>query len=156
MSQRGLFDQPEAAESALDHMQQVAHGTKFNEPRFEEIFAGKPITAEQVTEEAIDRVERNAHDEWLAAFRAAIEKVARGHLHFNTDPVWHEFEKEYPPTDQEPRAAGAVVRKAMKDGIIAPTDMYWNSNRKSCHRRPLRVYRSLIFEGELDDGSLAH
>ena len=155
MTQPNLFDD-DKLDTALDEMQRAAHAHKFNEPRVEAIFAGPPVTAEEVTEEAIARVERNANQDWLDAFMRALKKVAREKLHFNTDSVWEAFEADYPQPDQhEPRAAGAVVRLAMKEGTIAATDMFWNSKRKSCHKRPLRVYRSLIFDG-LDDDSVAH
>lgn len=147
---------PEETDQIVDRMQQAAHVTSFEEIKAK-LFAGQPVTAEAARDEAIARVENNANQDWLDAFRRALERVARGRLHFNTDPVWEEFEREYPqPKQHEPRAAGAVVVKAMRDGVISPTDMFWASNRKSCHKRPLRVYRSLIFDGELDDGSLAH
>lgn len=106
------------------------------------------ITANEAKRAAIAQVERNANPEWLDAFRAALEKVARNQLQFTSDAVWEQFEKDWPrPYQHEPRAAGAVVVGAIKDGVIVTVkNMFWKSKRRTCHARPKQVYQSLIVE----------
>ncbi len=117
-----------------------------------DIFSGPPITAVEVKREAIARVERNANQDWLDAFRRALEIVARRTLRFTADAIWEQFEKDYPqPYQHEPRAAGPVVVRAIKDGVIVTVkNMFWNSNRRSCHNRPIQVYQSLIYSGQTE------
>lgn len=119
-------------------------------PLFDQIFSGPAITAVEVKREAIARVERNANPEWKAAFRRALEYVAKRQLMFTADPVWKRFEQDYPhPETHEPRAAGAIVVQAMKDKVIVTTDQFWNSERRSCHGRKIQAYRSLIYDPQL-------
>lgn len=117
-------------------------------PLFDQIFAGPAITAVEAKREAIARVERNANEEWLKAFRRALETVARRRLRFTADAIWEQFEKDYPqPETHDPRAAGPVVLRAIKDGVIFKVqNMFWNSNRRSCHGRPIQVLQSLIYD----------
>lgn len=44
----------------------------------------------------------------------------------------------------EPRALGALMREAARAGDIEATDAWALSERVACHRRPLRVWRSLL------------
>lgn len=127
-----LFDR------ALDQMQAEAHGPHL-----------RLIAAQVARLEAIAAVDKNANKEWMAAFRRALEVVARQKLRFTADDVWEQLEKDYHPLPEqhEPRAAGAVVVRAIKDGVIVTVkNMFWNSRRKSCHNRPIQVYQSLIFK----------
>ena len=40
----------------------------------------------------------------------------------------------------DPRAIGAIMRKAQRLGLIIPTDRVRNSSQTSCHSRPKRVW----------------
>ena len=97
-----------------------------------------------VTEEAIQRAGEHAHPEWLAEARDAVYIVALRKPQFTTDDVWDAM-AEVKVTTHEPRAIGAVMRSAAKEGICAPTLTYLNSRRRACHLRPLRVWKSLIY-----------
>lgn len=107
-------------------------------------------TAIRAKHSAIAQVQRNANPEWLEAFRQALERVARSQHRFTSDAIWEEFERQSNrPSQHEPRAAGAVVVKAIKDRVIFPvTNLFWKSNRSTCHHRPKQVYQSLIYSGE--------
>ena len=98
--------------------------------------------AEVARERAIEQVECNAQLTWLDAAYAAVRSVSAEHETFTTDDVWKEM-----PADirehAEPRAMGAVMRSAAKDGLCAATESWEASSRVACHRRPLRVWRSL-------------
>ena len=123
-------------------MQREAHDV------ISQAFAGRALSVQEVKREAIDRAARGASLEWRNAFRQALEKVARERLRFTADPVWKVFEQDFRDWQSaHPRAAGAVVLRAMKDGVIVKVvNMFWNSKRRSCHGRPIQVYQSTIFK----------
>jgi hypothetical protein len=43
----------------------------------------------------------------------------------------------------EPRALGALMREAARNGLIEATDRVRPSERPQCHMNPKRVWRSL-------------
>jgi hypothetical protein len=47
------------------------------------------------------------------------------------------------PMPREPRAIGAMMTNAAKAGVIAPTNRYTPSARPECHRRPVKIWKSL-------------
>lgn len=96
-----------------------------------------------LTQEAIDRVEMNANEEWKATALAIVRNLARRVPQFTSDSVWHELDKSDIKT-HENRALGAVIIKAIKLGYIEPTGAYQKSTRPECHRRPIAVYASRI------------
>jgi len=105
--------------------------------------------ATQARDEAIDRVERNADPDWAEAAYLACRLVAEDQQFFTTDNVWQKISILFPQfKTHEPRAMGAVMRKAAKDGAIVPTDEYVRSDRPECHRRPMMRWESLIFESD--------
>ena len=89
-------------------------------------------------EEAIERVDAHADDEWKALALNTAEKVARGMASFTSDDLW----LAGLPTPREPRALGPVMREIVKLGWAEVTDEYRPSVRR--HSTPLRVYRSLL------------
>lgn len=93
--------------------------------------------AEQARDQAIQQVEDNADTDWMRQALAAVKWCAHYHGLFTTDEVWTML-----PEVREPRALGAVMRKAQKAGWIRPTDRVRNSSRVECHARPVRVWES--------------
>lgn len=91
-------------------------------------------------DQALEAVASNANPEWMAEALDAVERLAGIHEEFTTDAVWAVVKSK----TSEPRAMGAVMRIATKQGIIAPTDGHRPSERKASHRRPLRVWKSLV------------
>lgn len=91
-------------------------------------------------DKAIADVER-ANKEFVACGLIAVRVVALRREEFTTDAVWHVL-KATPP---EPRAMGAVMRKAVMEKMCVATDRTVLSTRPDCHRRPVRVWRSLIY-----------
>tara|TARA_R110000765_G_scaffold82683_1_gene160975 strand:+ start:991 stop:1341 length:351 start_codon:yes stop_codon:yes gene_type:complete len=93
--------------------------------------------------EAVNRVERNADDEWMeAAFRVVVA-VSKARSEFTTDSVWRNM--DFAP--HEPRAMGAVMRRAARAGLCAKTDRVVESKKISNHRRPIAIWRSLSLTG---------
>jgi hypothetical protein len=98
-------------------------------------------------DEALERVERNADDEWKQAAIDAVRWLAQRRTAFTTDAVWHVMRRDYQDAHtHEPRALGATMRKAAGLGLVEPTDEHRLSTNPDCHRRPKRVWRSLIME----------
>lgn len=126
----------------LDRMEQEAHA-----PR--KTHRLQLVEAREAKNAAIEQVERNAKKEWLEAFLRAYRVTARQKLRFSADDVWDTFLADYPtPLTHNPKAAGAVAVRAMKEKVIVSVvNMFWKSRRKSCHNRPIQVYQSLIFKG---------
>jgi hypothetical protein len=91
-------------------------------------------------DEALGRVEEAAPEEWKMAARRAILRLARTRPTLTTDDVWRALDGHVPP---EPRALGAIMRQS--SDILLRTERTVNSTRPECHRRPVRVWESLIY-----------
>lgn len=101
------------------------------------------VTPEAATTAAINQAEDNADADWYAEALWAVLWLAKRKDYFTTDDVW-EAMANIEATTHEPRAIGAVMRQASRDGQCTPTDYYNKSTRRACHSRPLRVWKSLI------------
>lgn len=100
-----------------------------------------PDESARKRDEAIERVDAS-HDEWCARTHAAIAEVARRQKTLTTDDVWALVTEDAP---REPRAMGAAMRRASAAGMIQPLDEWQHTARVAAHRRPLRVWASLVF-----------
>jgi hypothetical protein len=94
-------------------------------------------------DEAISAAEQSEPG-FCAAAIMAVMRVAKRLPLFTTDDVWMELQSDGVGAPVEPRAMGAVMRSARMQGIAEPTDRVSSSERPACHRRPLRVWRSLL------------
>jgi hypothetical protein len=103
------------------------------------------MTMEQLEkEEAIDRVERHANPDWKLTVAKVIREVATLKAEFTTDDVWLRLKLYVNAATHEPRAMGAAMLRASKDGICQPLMRFEQSGRASCHNRPIRVWKSLL------------
>jgi hypothetical protein len=103
---------------------------------------------QEAKREAIERVTRAANEEWMAAAGAIVEKLARGRQSFTTDDVWGELDALTVSTP-EPRAMGAVMTIAKRDGIVKASGGFVSSRRAICHGRPIQIWLSLTYGGSL-------
>lgn len=95
---------------------------------------------------AIDRSDTNASPTWKEAFYAALVHVARSERSFTTDEVWEALAGlPHVPNTIDNRAAGGVVMRASRNGIIKLTNTTKPSRRKHCHAMLTRVYESLVY-----------
>jgi hypothetical protein len=99
------------------------------------------LAALAARDEALARVEQHANDAWKAEAMRAVVRVARERGRFTTDDVWQALGGLDVGT-HEPRAMGAVMRQAARNGWVRATDEYVKSGRAACHARPLRVWES--------------
>lgn len=103
------------------------------------------IAAQEAREQAIRQVGVNADSEWMDTALHTIWCLALVRDTFTTDDVWDALHPHEPNT-HEPRAMGAAMRRAAKEGWVKATSGYQPSARPSCHARPVRVWGSLIRE----------
>lgn len=100
--------------------------------------------AQAVTDRAVAKVTEHANERWLRAATEAVRLVARAMPTFTTDDVWPVVNRMGVST-HEPRAMGAVMRRAMASGDCTPTDEFRASVRPECHKNPKRVYESNLY-----------
>lgn len=102
--------------------------------------------ARELRDKAIVRVDLAADPTWKKAADFAIRAVAYERAEFTTDEVWqtlHELAVESP---HEPRALGAAMKRAARDGLISATNKIEQSARAVCHAAPKRVWRSMLVD----------
>lgn len=92
---------------------------------------------------AIAQVEHNADVAWKDEARAIVQRLARSRIEFTTDDVWICLEDSEAET-HEPRALGAIMREAGREGLIRATNMTAPSTRPACNARPVRIWESLV------------
>lgn len=96
-----------------------------------------------VTQESL--FEQEAGTSWTEAADAAVREAARLHREITTDIVWllmpHELREV-----REPRALGAVMKRAAAERVIEDTGKVEKTSLKRAHRRPKAVWRSLIYK----------
>ena len=98
------------------------------------------ITATTTKHQAINQVQQNADPTWMATIHQLIQHIATTTTTFTSDDLWHAIENQQLPIPHEPRALGAAMRQAHRDGLIQPTANYRPSHRVACHARPIRVW----------------
>ena len=84
--------------------------------------------------------------EWIESTLPIIRELAIANAELTTDDVWAVVD---PPP--EPRALGAAMVEARRRCWIEPTSETRSSSRRECHGRPVRVWRSAIYENNIFD-----
>lgn len=97
----------------------------------------------EARDKALTAVEYNTDPEWQTPAEQAIAWLARSRETFTTDDVWQHLYQHGHTFPHEPRAMGALMRNAARAGLITASDRVIPSQRPECHRRPVRVWRSL-------------
>jgi hypothetical protein len=98
--------------------------------------------------EAIERVDKNADPQWKIDMLEAVKSVAARLVKFTSDDVWEELANKSDSETHEPRALGAIMKKAASLGIVVGTSEYQPSKRVACHARPVRVWTSLVQQAQ--------
>lgn len=99
-----------------------------------------PMDARKARDEAMDRVEAHADEDWKAMAMQAVQELARYPAPFTTDAVWALLRHWEVTPPHEPRAMGPIMMKAVRLGLIVPTGEYKQSTSVVNHARNLRVY----------------
>ena len=97
--------------------------------------------------EGMQRARRHANPIWAAWFAEAIVEVARKKPFFTTDDVEVLRIHRQGPRTHENRAIGPLMREACQAEVCLPTLDWVESRQRVNHRRPMRVWRSLIYRG---------
>ncbi len=116
-----------------DHQSQVA--------MYGECVACAAETGSAARDSAI-AVAADADPDWIRRARTVIAELARTRPTVTADDVWAEIDQ--PVSD--PRALGAVFTWAGDAGYLARTTMTVPSTRPEAHRRPIRVWQSLVYQ----------
>jgi hypothetical protein len=104
-------------------------------------------TPQAARDEALERVEAAAHEEWKLAAAEAIASLAFNFETFTSDDVWRILDRSE-HTTHERKAMGPMLLNAARDGLIERTGRTVDSRRTACHGRPVRVWRSLVLEAK--------
>lgn len=96
---------------------------------------------------SLQQVEQNAEQEWLDCAYQAVMVIAKRRPEFTADPVWRLLEYWQVPPPHEPRALGPVMIRAVKRGLCVKTDRVTPSVLPQRNRRPITIYRSLVYGG---------
>lgn len=100
----------------------------------------------RVTEAGIAQVERNARRDYLDMLVDGIRQVALDHATFASDDVHVVVGVRM--REGNPSALGPAFRTAARLGYIRQQADRKDSARPSMHRKPLRIWESLIYRGE--------
>lgn len=98
------------------------------------------LEGQALRDEAMERVYNAADPEVKADARRAIRVVAERQTVFTSDDVWQEMTRH----PEEPRVLGPLMRWAQSEGICERTDSTVLSELPQNHRRPIRVWKSLV------------
>lgn len=93
---------------------------------------------------AQQQVDAHADDDWKRLADAAIERVARTRERFTADDVWEHGDLA---GTRENRALGPRLTAAARRRVIEATRDYETTRQVSRHGAPVRVWRSLVYEG---------
>lgn len=90
----------------------------------------------------IARARVHAGEEWTDMAIATIAAVARALPTFTAADVWDALERDDVPQPTEPRAMGAAMQRAAREGIIRSTGDWRVTTRKECNGRPQCVWQA--------------
>lgn len=103
------------------------------------------LTSVAARDAALDLVELGAPADWLTDAQGVVNALAASGEPFSADDVWAKVGA--PP---EPRALGAVMVFAARQGWIRKTGLYRPSTRPAAHARPIAEWVGV----RPDDGTL--
>lgn len=98
---------------------------------------------------ALRNVDAAADPVWKQNAKRAVLDLATERATFTADDVWLLLHTRGEEAPREPRALGAVMTAAASSGLIAVTTNYVESQRPEAHRRPIRVWRSLVVAAQV-------
>lgn len=112
---------------------------------------GKHFDAEAAEEgkrEGMARAEQGSDLDWWHVMLACIKAVAERRPWFIFDAVEKYRIEHYPHHfTPENRAHGPLMKEAQRLGYCEPTDEWHESKQRQNHRRPMRMWESLIYKG---------
>lgn len=123
------------------------HTLPFDEPRTKLPYDFSPERAEAKKDEAVKRASQHANPFWKLEMMKVIRQVCVQNADFTADAIMELYAQDTTrPQTHNDRALGGLMKTAANRGYCVPTGAFRNSCRVSCHRRPLAVWRSLIYQ----------
>jgi hypothetical protein len=92
----------------------------------------------------MDRALEAADEDWAAFMFRAVVNVAKRKEFFYGDDLERYRQQHNGPSTHENRALGPLMLQARRSLICEPTDRWVCSSQSINHRRPMRVWRSLV------------
>jgi len=92
----------------------------------------------QQRDATIDKL-ASAYGPWVFKVISYIRRMSPGRV-FTTDEVWTWLRQGGKPDPAEPRAMGAAIMNASREGLIEHQG-YRISRRSVCHNRPVSIWR---------------
>ena len=103
---------------------------------------------EEGKREGMERAKRSADPHWWQCMMEAAKAVAERKPFLFTDDIVAFCQEHHPnASTHEYRAIGPLMTTAAKLGYFQRTQDWVESTQKQCHRRPMRVWYSLIYKG---------
>ena len=102
-----------------------------------------PALAHALADRGCQQSGDRAAEDWKESMQHAIYVIARRQPLLTSDDLWNEVGAAA-VQEQNPSALGSVFRAAARDGLIRLTGDRQESLRPAHHRKPLRVWQSLI------------
>lgn len=109
------------------------------------LFNDPDAATEVIKEEAIEAVSRGADQDWWSAATRGVRVLAKRQQYLTSDDVWS-WLRPLEVQTHDPRAMGAIMRLASRDRAIQATNDWCTSGRPACHRRPIRIWKSLTYQ----------
>lgn len=106
-----------------------------------------PRAADAAKRHGMAAAAHSANPEWWAFMLDCVVEVARRKPFLFTDDLERLRQARGGPSTSEHRALGPLMMEAKRAGICIPTDHWVPSAQKVNHRRYMRVWYSLIYEG---------
>jgi hypothetical protein len=98
------------------------------------------LAARAARDQALDAVASpSGVGSWINAVLKLIRSYPRGRR-FTTDTLWVELRQELVARPSEPRAMGAAMVAARREGLATPTGDYEKSARVVNHARPVAIW----------------
>ena len=98
--------------------------------------------------DGMDRAKRHSDPEWYRCMLICAQEVARNRPFFTTDEVVKLKVYLFPnATTHEQRAIGPLMKDVAKLGYCVRTGDWHESSQAQNHRRPQRMWSSLIYRG---------
>jgi hypothetical protein len=99
---------------------------------------------EQQTTASITRVDQAAKEAWKHDCMEAIKEACRRWEAFTSEDVADILDEQYHTTTHEPRAMGAMMKKAQAAGYCEPTNQFIPSHRTTSNSYSKRVWARRI------------
>jgi hypothetical protein len=102
---------------------------------------------EKLKEQGVKRVAHSHGESWMQLALKGVKFCCKQKQYFTTDQIHAVLRAmKHLEEPKDKRVLGALMKRAHKLRWCVPTERMEKSRRPECHRRPLTVWKSLLFE----------